>query len=155
MATTIDWGTSVINVSKDDLILVQAVPTEIRELDLNVFRLELKALEESIAGMPYLKTHNHNTTVNVGGFSLARVINILDPYTVTFEDGQYSVNLVGANSNVGDRVNVNQVSVRSFNSAGLIALTSDTSVWSESEKVQIIEYTKKASDNSEQANLKL
>ena len=44
---------------------------------------------------------------------------MINGYTVTFEDGQYAVNLVGANSNVGDRVNVNQVSVRSANSAGL------------------------------------
>jgi len=40
------------------------------------------------------------------------------------KDGQYAVNLVGANSNVGDVVNVNQVSVRSSNSAGLQDLNS-------------------------------
>lgn len=39
---------------------------------------------------------------------------------MTFEDGQYAVNLIGANSNIADRVNVNQVSVRSANSAGLV-----------------------------------
>jgi hypothetical protein len=51
---------------------------------------------------------------------LARVIEILEPYTITFEDGAYAVNLVGANSNVADRLNLNQVSVRASNSAGLI-----------------------------------
>jgi hypothetical protein len=48
------------------------------------------------------------------------VIEIINDYTVTFEDGQYAVNLVGANSNIADRVNVNQVSVRAANSAGLV-----------------------------------
>jgi len=121
MAVSIDWKTFVIYVPKDDLTLVQSSPTEIREMDLNWFRLELKALEAGAPGMPFTKTHEHFPEVQLGGLTFARVIEILDPYTVTFEDGQYAVNLVGANSNVGDVVNVNQVSVRSNNSAGLIS----------------------------------
>ena len=104
------------------MTLIQSVPTEIRQLDLNSFHLELRDLEDDTDGRPWPKTHSHNTTVTVGGVTLARVIEILDPYTITFEDGQYAVNLVAANSNVGDRVNVNQVSVRSANSAGLVDL---------------------------------
>ncbi|NOR65437.1 MAG: hypothetical protein GQ468_05405 [Candidatus Scalindua sp.] len=34
----------------------------------------------------------------------------------------YAVRMVGANSNLGDVVNVNQVSIRTANSAGLIGL---------------------------------
>lgn len=101
------------------MTLVQTMPTEIRQLDLNVFRLELKALENSDAGMSYPDTHRHNTEVTVGGVTLARVVEIINNYTITFEDGQYAVNLIGANSNVSDVTNVNQVSVRSSNSAGL------------------------------------
>lgn len=101
------------------MALIQSNPTEIRQLDLNQFRLELKSLEESGAGVTFPRTHRHNTTDTVGGVVLARSIIIMNGYTVTFEDGQYAVNLVGANSNVGDVVNVNQVSVRSANSAGL------------------------------------
>lgn len=119
MAISIDFGTRVINVPKADLTLIQSTPTEIRQLNLDDFRLELKTLEESEDGMVFPRTHKHNTSVTVGGVVLARVIEIINNYTVTFEDGQYAVNLVGANSNVGDRVNVNQVSVRSANSAGL------------------------------------
>ena len=118
---SIDWPNGVINVPKTDLTLIQSTPTEIREMDLNWFRLQLKDLEDTDDGMPFLKTHTHNTEVTLGGLTFARVIEILDPYTVTFEDGQYAVNLVGANSNVGDKTNVNQVSVRSQNSAGLIS----------------------------------
>jgi len=119
MAITIDWGTRIISVPKADLLLVQSMPTEIRQLDLDAFRLELKSLEDDPAGMPFPITHNHVAPITVGGVTLARVVEMLNGYTVTFEDGQYAVNLVGSNSNVGDVVNVNQVSIRSANSAGL------------------------------------
>jgi len=114
----------VIHVPKADMTLVQSSPFEIRELDLNLFRAELKAYEAAEYGIYLLKTHNHNTEVTLGSLTFARVIEILPPYTITFEDGQYAVNLVNANSNVSDKTNVNQVSVRSSNSAGLVAATS-------------------------------
>lgn len=123
MAISINPLTFVINVPKEDLTLVQASP-EIRELDLNSFRLELKAYEAAEYGIYLYKTHNHNTQVTLGNLTFSRVIEILPPYTVTFQDGQYAVNLINANSNVSDRTNVNQVSVRSANSAGLVAATS-------------------------------
>lgn len=119
MAITIDWPTGVISVPKADMVLIQSTPTEIRQLNLDTFRLALKDLEDDPAGMPWPRTHNHNTSLNVGGVIIARVVELINNYTVTFEDGQYAVNLVGANSNVGDKVNVNQVSVRTANSAGL------------------------------------
>ena len=119
MAISIDWGTKIISVPKADMLLVQATPFEVRELDLDWFRLQLKDLEDSEEGMSFPDTHLHNTTVTVGGVTLAHVIQIINGYTVTFENGTYAVNLVGANSNIGDNVNVNNVSVRSANSAGL------------------------------------
>lgn len=115
----IDWGTKVIHVAKSDMVLIQSTPTEIRQLDLDWFRKKLNDLQDDEEGIAYPTTHNHVAPISVGGVELARVIEILVPYTVTFEDGQYAVNLVGANSNVADRTNVNQVSVRSANSAGL------------------------------------
>jgi len=120
MPITINWTQKIINVPKDYLILIQAVPTEIREMDLNQFRLDLRDLEDGEDGIMYLRTHDHNTEVTVGGVTLARVVEIINGYSVTFEDGQYAVNLVGANSNVADVANVNQVSIRSGNSAGLV-----------------------------------
>lgn len=119
MAITINWFAKVIFVPKADLALVQASP-EIREMNLNNFRLALKDLEDSEAGMLYPDTHRHNTEVSMAGITLARVIEIINGYTVTLEDGQYAVNLVGANSNVAEVANVNQVSLRSQNSSGLI-----------------------------------
>ncbi len=119
MAISINWATRVIYVPKVDTTLLQSAPIEIRELNIDIFRLALKDLEDSEAGMMFPDTHVHYPGVTVGGVTLAMVINIINDYTITFEDGQYAVNLVGANSNVGDRINVNQVSVRSANSAGL------------------------------------
>lgn len=118
MAITIDWQNKEIHVPKNDLTLVQSSP-EIRQLDINEFRLELRDIEDG-EGIPYLHTHNHNTALTLGGVTFARVVEITNGYTVTFEDGQYAVNLVNGNSNIGDVTNVNQVSVRSANSAGLV-----------------------------------
>lgn len=119
MSITIDWKEKIIYIPKEDLTLVQSIPTEIRELNLNWFRLQLKALEDTEVGMFFPDTHIHYPEVQVSGLILARVIEITNGYTITFEDGQYAVNLTGANSNVGDYVNVNRVSVRSNNSAGM------------------------------------
>jgi len=120
MAISIDWGTRVIFIPRADMTLSQTVPTEIRDLDLNAFRLELKDIEDSALGMTQPTTHNHVAPIGVGGVTLARVVELINDYTVTFEDGSYAVNLQGANSNIGDKVNVNTVSVRSANSAGLV-----------------------------------
>lgn len=127
MAITINWPTGVIYVPKADMTLVSSSPFEIRQLDIDVFRLRLKDLEDDAEGQVWATTHNHNTTVSVGGVTLARVVEIINGYTVTFEDGSYAVNLVGANSNIGDVVNLNTVSVRAANSAGLIQST----IWDE------------------------
>lgn len=123
MAITIDPLTFVIYVPKADLTLLQASP-EVRELDLDWFRLELKDIEDDPSYGIYLyKTHNHNTAVTLAGLTYARIIEILAPYTVEFEDGQYTVNCTGANHNVSDVKVANQVSLIVNNAAGLITNT--------------------------------
>lgn len=129
MAISVDWPTKIINIPKADLTLVQSTPFEIRELNINTFRLALKNLEDDVEGQPWPTTHNHNTTVTVGGVTLARVVEIINGYTITFEDGSYAVNLVGANSNISDVVNLNTVQVRAANSAGLTDLDLANAVW--------------------------
>jgi hypothetical protein len=115
----IDWGNKIINVEKADLLQLQTIPYEIFQLDIPTFKAILGDFMSSDQGMIYSSIFNHNPAITIGGVTLAKVVEILDPYTITFEDGQYAVNLVGANSNIGDRVNLNQVSIRSANSAGL------------------------------------
>lgn len=122
MAITINWSTKVINVPQADLTSLGGGEYE---LDVDWFRLQLKNLEDSEEGMNFPDTHRHNTQVTLGTLVLARVVEIINGYTVTFEDGQYAVNLVGANNNISDVTNVNQVSVRSSNSAGMIVVGGD------------------------------
>jgi len=117
MAISINWNTKIINIPQADLT---SLGSGIYELDVNEFRLVLKALEESEDGMIFQKTHNHNTAIVLSGVTYSRIVEIINGYTITFEDGQYAVNIVGANSNVADVVNINQVSIRTANSAGLI-----------------------------------
>ena len=129
MAITINWATKVISVPKAVMTLVSSSPFEIRQLNIDTFRLALKDLEDDVEGQPWPTTHNHNTAVTVGGVTLARVVEMINGYTITFEDGNYAVNLVGANSNIGDVVNLNSVSVRAANSAGLTDLNIQAMVW--------------------------
>lgn len=120
MAIDIFWATTQrIFIPRADMPIVQASP-EIRELDVDVFRLELKDLEASVEGMPWPDTHRHVTETTLSGFTYARLFEILAPYTVEFEDGQYSVRTVGANHNILDVKINNQVSLAVQNSAGLI-----------------------------------
>ena len=122
MATSIDWGTKVISVPKADLTLVSGT---LYELDTAAFRLELKDLEDSDDGMPFPDTHVHNVPVTVAGVTYARTIEIVNGYSVEFEDGQYSVRLVGSNNNIFDVENgilvpTGLVTVIPTNAAGLI-----------------------------------
>ncbi len=129
MAISINWPTGVISVPKADMTLVSSSPFEIRELNINTFRLTLDDLQDDADGQVWATTHNHNTVVTVGGVTLARVVEIINGYTITFENGSYAVNLVGANSNIGDVVNLNTVSVRAANSAGLTEPDIAATVW--------------------------
>jgi len=101
------------------MLLIQSTPIEVRQLNINDFRLTLRDLEDSEQGMLYVDTHIHNPPVTISGVTLARVVEIINGYTITFEDGAYAVNIVGGNSNVADVVNINNVGVRTANSAGL------------------------------------
>lgn len=121
MAISIAWATKIITIPQSYLTDLGG---GVYELDTDQFRLDLKDLEDSEEGMPFPTTHNHNTTVTVGGVTLARVIEIINGYTITFEDGMYAVKLTGSNNNISDVSNVNSVSIRSANSAGLIQISS-------------------------------
>lgn len=119
MAISIDWGTRVITVPQADLTHVGGTNYE---LDTEAFRIALKDLEDNEGGIVHPKTHNHNTSVLLGGIEYARIIEIINGYTVTFEEKAqpYAVNFVGSNNNILDVANLGTVSFRSNNSAGLI-----------------------------------
>ena len=121
MALSIDWSSSVISVPQAYLTFIS---TGLYELDVDAFRLDLKDIEDSEEGMPFPDTHRHNTEVVLSGVTYARTFEILSPYTVTFEDTgtPYTVRCVGANHNIADVKNVNNVSLIIGNSAGLITV---------------------------------
>ncbi|MHA2062954.1 MAG: hypothetical protein ACXABY_01090 [Candidatus Thorarchaeota archaeon] len=127
MALSIDWLTYVITIPKADMSIISASP-EIRELDVNAFRLELKDIEDSEEGAPFWDTHAHNTAVSLSGIVYARIVEILSPYTVEFEDGQYTVSCTSANHNLADVKVANQVSLIIGNAAGLIEDTANDTV---------------------------
>lgn len=137
MAISIDWDTKVITVPKADTTLDDIGPPEIRSLDVDVFRQALNALQAAELGIWADTTHLHNTEVTVGGVTLARVVELINGYTITFEAGAYAVNLVGANNNISDVMNLNSVSLRSANSAGLQIVETGTSGLTPTESTQL------------------
>lgn len=116
---TIDWVTRIITVPR---IAMTLVSPGVYTLDLTAFHSALRVLEDTQEGMTYPKTHNHNTEVVLSGVTYARVIEIINGYTVTFENLLYKVNASGANSNLADVTNLNLVSLATANSGGLIVV---------------------------------
>lgn len=125
MAVSIDYATKVISVPQADLT---SLGGSRYELDVDVLRLALRALEANETGIVFDITHNHNTAVSLSGVTYARVIEFINSYTINFEDGNYAVVCVGANHNIADVKTVDSVSLIIGNSAGLIQVTSGSGV---------------------------
>ena len=120
MNVSINWASKVITVPRAELAFVSA---GLYQLDVDAFRLALKDIEDSADGMAYPDTHRHNTQVTLSGVTYSRTFEIINGYTVLFEDlGPYTVRCVGANHNIADVKVVNQVSLLIGNSAGLITV---------------------------------
>ncbi len=124
MALTIDYLTKIISVPQADLTLISGT---LYELDTNQFRLDLADIQDSEDGMWADTIFTHNTEVTVAGTTFARIIEIINGYSVEFTpDSQFSVRLAGSNNNIFDVENgilvQNQVQVIAQNSAGLVAV---------------------------------
>lgn len=128
MTISVDWPTRVINVPQSYLTLVSG---SLYTLDVDTFRRDLRDLEDNTDGMVFPRTHRHNTEVVLSGVTYARVVEIINNYTITFENGNYRVSLIGANNNIADVTNVNSVSIQVNNSAGLITVSTGTAVASD------------------------
>lgn len=118
---TIDYSTFIINVPKAYTQLVSIDPTtglEVRAMDIVQFGKDLYDVQDNVDGMWASTAYEYTAPKDVGGVQLAPVLLILEPYRITFEDGQYAVNLTNGNTNIQDFVTVNQVSIRPNNSAG-------------------------------------
>lgn len=119
---TINWATKVITVPQIDL---EHISGTLYELHTDDFRLALKTIEASEEGLPFDDTHQHNTEVTIAGTTFARTIEIINGYSITFEDGQYTIRFSESNNNFFDVasgiLNQNQVQIIAGNSAGLVA----------------------------------
>tara|TARA_R110000822_G_scaffold242061_1_gene371275 strand:- start:2091 stop:3893 length:1803 start_codon:yes stop_codon:yes gene_type:complete len=119
---TINYSTNIINVPKAYTLFISTDPQtglEVRAMDIVQFGKDLYDVQDNIDGMWAPTAFEYTAPKNVGGVSLAPVLLILEPYRITFEDGQYAINLTGGNTNLQDFVTVNQVSIRPNNSVGL------------------------------------
>lgn len=119
LVQSVNWVTGEITISRTDMPLIQASP-EVRELDTVALFDELKLLEASEEGAPWPDTQRHNLQYVISGMTYAESVEIIPPYSITFEDGQYGVSLKGSNNNIIDVSNSNQVRILGNNSAGLI-----------------------------------
>lgn len=123
MAITIDYLTLIIDVPQADLTFISGT---LYELDTEAFRQAVIDIQDSEEGIPFATAINHNTEVTVAGTTFARTIEIINGYSVEFEDGSYSVRLAGSNNNLFDVeagiLVQNTVQIISQNSAGLVAV---------------------------------
>lgn len=123
MALSLDPATKVITIPQADLTLVSGT---LYELDTNQFRLDVIALLDDEAYMWMPDAFIHNTEVTVAGTTFARTIEMINGYSITFENNVYSVRLAGSNNNLFDIASgilnpSGNVTVIAQNSAGLVA----------------------------------
>lgn len=122
MALQFDYANFIITIPQSELTLIGGT---LYELDTNQFRLDVIAELASQRGIWAPDAILHNTEVTVAGTTFARTIEVINGWSITFEDGQYSVRLAGSNNNIFDVenaiLNQNQVQIISQNAAGLIS----------------------------------
>jgi hypothetical protein len=100
MTISIDYGnTNVISIPKADLVLVSGT---LFDYDTDAFHLELRDLEDDELGQVFPTTHRYVANDTIAGSTDFPKIIILAPYSVEFEDGDYSVRLQGTNNNMFD-----------------------------------------------------
>jgi len=132
---TIDWATKIITVPQSFLTWQGGLAYT---LDVNAFRLALKDLEDDESGIAFPDTHRHATQTVLSGVTYARTLEIINGYTVTFEDtgSHYQVTCVGANHNLADVFIPSPVNLVIGNSAGLITVATGSGVTAQ-DKVDI------------------
>lgn len=134
MAITIDHATQVISVDQADLTFVSGA---LYDFDTNDFRLQVGALldDEAYIWMP--EAFIHNTEITVAGTTFARSIQLINGYSITFEDVTMSVRYTGSNNDMFDVENSKlnpsgNVTIVSQNAAGLVNAGGDPAeVWAE------------------------
>ncbi len=127
MAYSVNWATKVVTIPKSDTTLVSVSP-DVRQLDIEDFWKAIIDIEDSDEAMAFPPIIENTAPKALFSLTLARTVLVINGYSITFEDGLYSINIVGGNSNLDDPgiVNKNSVGVNTKNSAGLIVVAGAT-----------------------------
>ena len=127
MAISVDEVTKIVSILQADLTFISGT---LYDFDTAQFHLDLREYEISVPGAFASITHTHNPEVTVAGITYARVVEIVNGYSITFEDtgSAYSVRLINSNNNIFDIDNgilnpTALLSVVPTNAAGLILAT--------------------------------
>lgn len=121
MALSLDLLNLICTVDQNDMLDVTgAAVSEIRELDANDFRKEWGALMDDEPNVSSPWPFEWTQPVTLGGVTYAGLLRIINGWTVIFTPAAYSVNIVGANTNMSDVIIKNTVGINTGNSAGLI-----------------------------------
>ena len=93
-------------------------------MDTEQFKVAINDIEDNAPGIVQPQILNHSTSVILDGIEYARVLEIINGYTITFEEtgSPYKVFLTGSNNNILTVTNLGTVQVAPNNSAGLINL---------------------------------
>lgn len=122
MALSINWSNKVITVPQADLTPLGGSSYS---LDTMGLKIALRDIEDSEPGVSALPILDYVTSKTLGGIGYAPLIEIINGYTITFQDTgtPYRVFVTASNNNVLDVTNLNNVSVAPNNSAGLVQMT--------------------------------
>ena len=116
---SINWLTFVLTISQSYLTPLGGIRYA---LDIEKFRNDLKNIEDSEDGVVFPPTHNRNAPTTLSGVTYTQSLEMLAPYTITFESTgtPYLVLPSGANHNLADVTNFDGgMSMIVGNSAGL------------------------------------
>lgn len=131
MALTLDAATRVFTILQADLTFVSGA---LYDVDTDALRLEMMDLLDDEDYMYLPDAFSHNTEVTIAGVTYARLIEMINSFSLTFEDtgSAYAVRFIGSNSNMFDAENgilniTEKVSYIPTNSAGLQVVTTGAS----------------------------
>jgi hypothetical protein len=123
MTVSIDYSTRVITVQQGDLTLITGT---LYEHNTETWRQTMNDLMDDEAGIVLPDYAIRNAPVTVAGTTFAQTIEIINGFSIEYDDspGAYSVRLAGSNNNLFDVENgilaQNDVQVIATNSAGLV-----------------------------------
>jgi len=134
MTYSVNWLTKIVTIPKADLTVIDA-PNEVFELNVLAFWAAIHDIQDG-EGITYQTIMASNAPSEIGGVVLQRVVEVINNYKIEFEDGQYQVNLVGANNNILQSRVQNQVSLNPSNSAGAIVVSGGFDSYTEADRIR-------------------